>query len=165
MTDPKSPKTTSAQRQAALRQRARSLAYGFDDDDIRTAPDTALVEALAIAYRARQTAPIEGIAVELLHRLGRAVTVTKTEGSVTGTAQTEVEPEIPQHFAEVEPAQTEVAPVTVTDRGYPSEVRRMALGMADEGKSSREIADAIKAKLGRCPDVRNMAKLVRRWRS
>ncbi len=153
MTDStKTPKTTSAQRQAALRQRARSLAYGIDDDDIRTAPDTALLEALPIAYRNRQSATVEGIVVELLLRLGRNVKILP------------VDP--PDVTVTPEPIEEEVEPVTVTvtSRGYPVEVQRLAVDMADQGKSSREIVEVIRGKVGRAPDPSNMSKLIKGWR-
>lgn len=76
---PKTPKTTSAERQAALRQRARALAHGLDDADIRSAPDTALLEALPIAFRMRQTVVVESVLVDLLRRLGVEVTVTRVK--------------------------------------------------------------------------------------
>ena len=49
-------------------------------------------------------------------------------------------------------------------RGYPVEVQRMAVALADAGQSAREIREAIIAAVGRAPDTNNMAKLVRRWR-
>ncbi|SDX69201.1 hypothetical protein [Thiocapsa roseopersicina] len=148
MTDStKAPRTTSAQRQAALRQRARSLAYGIDDEDIRSAPDTALLEALPVAFRNRQTAPIEAIAIELLLRLGRQVKI------------------IP-----VEPSSVTVTPIDATSgasatRGYPIEVQQLAVDMAAQGRSSPEIHKAILAMVGRAPAVSNLSKAIRRWQS
>jgi hypothetical protein len=159
MTDStKAPKTTSAQRQAALRQRARSLAYGLDDAQIRTAPDTAILEAVAIAFRNRQSAVLEDLAVELLLRLGRHVKIIPVDpSSVTVTPDSPV--------STVTVTQTETTPGTKTRRGYPVEVQRLAVDMADQGKSSREIQAAITAMVGRAPDTRNVAKIIRRWRS
>jgi hypothetical protein len=53
----------------------------------------------------------------------------------------------------------------VTRRSYPVEVRRLAVAMADAGKSSREIVEAIREKVGRAPDVGNVKKLIKGWRS
>lgn len=162
----KTPKTTSAQRQAALRQRARSLAFGIEDDDIRSAPDTALLEALPIAYRLKQAAVVETIMVDLLRRLGVAVTVTHVKPiEELKTSAVTVTPDPPAQPVTVtsEPIEEKVEPKT--RRSYPIEVQRLAVGMADEGKSSREIAAAIEDRVGRAPDVRNMAKLIQRWRS
>ncbi|EGV19033.1 hypothetical protein [Thiocapsa marina] len=165
MTDPKAPKTTSAQRQAALRQRARSLAYGLDDDDIRTAPDTALLEALPIAYRARQTAPIEGIVVELLHRLGRHVKIIPVEPPDVTVTRRGYPPADPPVSSVTVTTTPEPTPEPKSRRSYPIEVQRMAVGMADAGITSREIVDAIKAMVGRAPAVSNVQKLLKGWRA
>jgi hypothetical protein len=69
MAAPKTPKTTSAQRQAELRRRARSLAYGLDDDEIGKAADSTLLEAIPQAYRLKQSVVIETIAAEPVRRL------------------------------------------------------------------------------------------------
>lgn len=164
MTDPtKTPRTTSAQRQAALRQRARALALGIDDEDIRAAPDSALLEAIGVAYRNRQSATVEGIVVELLLRLGRNVRIIPVDPPDVTVTPEPIEEEVETDNVTV--TQPEPITVTVTRRSYPTEVQRLAVAMADEGKSSREIVEAIKAEVGRAPDVRNMAKLIKSWRS
>jgi hypothetical protein len=53
----------------------------------------------------------------------------------------------------------------VTRRSYPIEVQQLAIDMADAGRSSREIVEAIREKVGRAPDTRNMAKLIKNWRA
>ncbi len=146
----KTPKTTSAQRQAALRQRARALAYRIEDDDIRTAPDTAVLEAVGIAYRLRQAAVVENIMVDLLRRLGVTVTVTHVRPveELTTSAVT------------VTPEPIEPIPVTVTPDPAPAtdrDTRIMTLHMA--GESKRSIARAVGCSDG---TVRNVIKS---WRS
>jgi hypothetical protein len=155
MTDTNAPKTTSAQRQAALRQRARALAYGLDDAQIRSAPDTAILEAVAIAFRNRQSAALEDLAVELLRRLDRHVAVTKIDP-----------PPIPAPAVTVTQALPET-PVTErkpSAREYPADVRRMALKMRDEGAKTGDTDEAVKAAVGRSPGCSNLAKLLRQWR-
>jgi hypothetical protein len=39
----------------------------------------------------------------------------------------------------------------------------MAIKLKAEGKQNREIAEAIKARLGRCPDSKNMTAILRQW--
>ncbi len=166
--------TTSAQRQAALRQRAREIAFGIDDDAVRAAPDSVLVEGLAMAYRAKQVAPVEAIAAELLLRLGkvepRSVTVTAPDPvTVTQPPATE-QPRI----VTVTPPETPPGPVTVTPpetvtatkppRHFSREARLLGIRLADAGKPSGEICAAIEAAHGKAPDPTNLAKLLRGWR-
>ena len=47
--------------------------------------------------------------------------------------------------------------------GYPLELKVMAVKMKDAGRQNREIAEAIKARLGRCPDSKNMPALLKAW--
>lgn len=47
--------------------------------------------------------------------------------------------------------------------GYPTEIKTMAIKLKAEGKQNREIAEAIKARLGRCPDSKNMTAILRQW--
>ena len=47
--------------------------------------------------------------------------------------------------------------------GYPLELKVMAVKMKDAGRQNREIAEAIKARLGRCPNSKNMPALLRSW--
>ena len=49
-------------------------------------------------------------------------------------------------------------------RGYPPEVKALAVRMADEGQPTTAIRAAILDRLGRAPDISNMARLVRSWR-
>ena len=46
---------------------------------------------------------------------------------------------------------------------YPLELKVMAVKMKDAGRQNREIAEAIKARLGRCPNSKNMPALLRSW--
>jgi chromosome segregation ATPase len=50
-------------------------------------------------------------------------------------------------------------------RGYPAEIKAMAVRLADEGQPTTEIRAAILDRLGRAPDISNMARLVRSWRA
>ncbi len=143
------------------------MAYGIEEDDIRSAPDTALLEAVGIAYRLRQTAVVENIMVDLLRRLGVTVTVTHVRPveELTTSAVT-VTPEPIEPIPDLEKT-SDLNPVsvTVTRRGYPIEAQQMAVGMADEGKSSREIVAAIEELVGRAPAVSNLQKLIKGWRA
>jgi len=49
-------------------------------------------------------------------------------------------------------------------RGYPIEVKRLAVQMADAGKPSPEICEAILAAHGKTLGVSNLGRQVRRWR-
>lgn len=132
--------TTSAQRQAALRQRAREIAFGIDDDAVRAAPDSVLIEGLAMAYRAKQAAPVAAIAAELLLRLGRDKPVTVTAPD----------------------------PVTVKPkhrRFYPPEIQAIALRMEDAGARTADIRDAVEAAHGTAPKGGNLRTLMIGWRS
>lgn len=56
----------------------------------------------------------------------------------------------------------------VTDgkpRGYPAEIKALAVRLADEGNPTTEIRAAILEACGRAPDISNMARLVRQWRA
>jgi hypothetical protein len=55
-------------------------------------------------------------------------------------------------------------PVTVT-RGYPTDIKRLAVKLADEGQPTAEIRAAILAAHGKAPDISNLARLVRQWRA
>lgn len=47
--------------------------------------------------------------------------------------------------------------------GYPADIKMLAIKLKAEGKQNREIAEAIKARLGRCPDSKNMTALLKAW--
>ncbi|EXJ14041.1 hypothetical protein [Imhoffiella purpurea] len=53
----------------------------------------------------------------------------------------------------------------ITPRGYPSDIKRLAVELADEGKPTSEVRAAILAAHGKAPDISNMAKLVGQWRA
>ncbi|EIC19507.1 hypothetical protein [Thiorhodovibrio frisius] len=66
------------------------------------------------------------------------------------------------------PARPSPAQNTVTDdkpRGYPTEVKALAVRMADEGKETKEIRAAILEACGKAPDISNLARLMRQWRA
>ena len=48
-------------------------------------------------------------------------------------------------------------------QAYPLEIKSLAIKLKAEGKQNREIAEAIKARLGRCPDSKNMTAILRQW--
>ncbi|EGV18780.1 hypothetical protein [Thiocapsa marina] len=173
MTDSTTPKTTSAQRQAALRRRASELAYGLDDSEIGKAADSTLFEAIPQAFRLKQSVAIESIAAELVRRLrARSVTVTTPEApEVTVTIPepppvtvTEPQPKRVTVTSQTDQATVGLHGVTVTKRGYPPAVKQMAIGMLDAGASSRDVCEAIQAAHGKAPDVSNLARLARGWR-
>jgi hypothetical protein len=56
------------------------------------------------------------------------------------------------------------APVTVT-RGYPTDIKRRAVKLADQGQPTPEIRPANLAAHGKAPDISNLARLVRQWRA
>ncbi len=117
------------------------------------AADSLVIEALLYSYRRKLPHDFKALSAELLRRLQAArVTVTQTE---------EVEPV----SAPVTVTTPEPTPESKTRRSYPIEVQRLAIDMADRGKSSREIQAAIMERCGRAPAVSNLAKLIKNWRS
>jgi hypothetical protein len=162
MTDSKQrPKTTSAQRQAALRQRARALAQGLDEARMRSAPDTALLEALPAAYRLKQAAVIEDLVIELLRRLDVHVTLVRVNPPAATVPAAVSDPEVPDETVTV----TQSSETKVSTRTYPVAVQRMAVELADRGATSREVREAILKAEGRAPASSNLAKMLRLWRS
>jgi hypothetical protein len=138
---------TPAQRQRDLRARAATLIAEGTETDLQAAADSLLIEALGTAYRRGQSYALADISGELLRRLNHP-------GPLALVARPEPEPK-PNPKPE---------PVTVT-RGYPPEVKRMAAELLDAGASSREIRAAILKAHGKAPDGRNIARLVRSWRT
>jgi hypothetical protein len=55
-------------------------------------------------------------------------------------------------------------PVTVT-QGYPTDIKRLAVKLTDEGMRCGEIREAIIAAHGKAPDSSNLARLIRQWRT
>lgn len=147
-TTTKRPPRTPAQRQRDLRARAATLIAEGTATDLQAAADSLLIEALGTAYRRGQSYALADIAGELLRRLNHP-------GPFAPVAR----PDRPTVTPEPEPA-----PVTVT-RGYPPEVKRMAVELLDAGATSQEIRAAILKAHGKAPDRRNIARLVRSWRT
>jgi hypothetical protein len=143
----KRPARTPAQRQRDLRARAATLIAEGTETDLQAAADSLLIEALGTAYRRGQSYALADIAGELLRRLSHP-------GPLAPVARPEPEPE-PDPKPE---------PGTVT-RGYPTEVKSMAVELLDAGASSRDIRAAILKACGKAPDRRNVARLVRSWRA
>ena len=48
--------------------------------------------------------------------------------------------------------------------GYPPDVKKLAVEMADQGAAPAEIRSTILDRCGRAPDRKNVAKLIRTWR-
>ena len=48
--------------------------------------------------------------------------------------------------------------------GYPPDVKKLAVEMADRGAAPAEIRSTILDRCGRAPDRKNVAKLIRTWR-
>jgi hypothetical protein len=151
----KRPARTGAQRQRELRIKALDLLSG-DADAMASAPVSAILEAIAPAFRKGDPFAVADLAAELLRRMDtphrfsltwvnpETVTVTAPHEPVTVTKQPE--------------------PVTVT-RGYPTDIKRLAVKLADEGQPTAEIRAAILAAHGKAPDISNLARLVRQWRA
>ncbi|UHD17390.1 hypothetical protein [Thiocapsa bogorovii] len=160
----KRPARTGAQRQRELRIKALELLSG-DEDAIAAAPVSAILEAIAPAFRKGDPFAVADLVNELLRRMDTPHRFKLTWidlDRVTVTQQPE--PETAPRIVTVT-TQSETPPGPKPARGYSPEVRRMALSMADAGISSREIVDAIKAAHGKAPDLSNMAKLLRQWRA
>jgi hypothetical protein len=144
-TTTKRPPRTPAQRQRDLRARAATLIVEGTETDLQAAADSLLIEALGTAYRRGQSYALADIAGELLRRLNHPAPFARPDRPT-------VTPE------------PEQAPVTVT-RGYPPAVKRMAVELLDAGATSQEIRAAILKAHGKSPDRRNIARLVRSWRT
>ena len=79
----------------------------------------------------------------------------------------ELQAEVKRLAAEVDRLTAASNPVTdgVKPRGYPPEVKALAVKMADEGQPTTAIRATILEACGRAPDTSNMARLVRQWRA
>lgn len=162
---PKRPARTPAQRRADLRARAATMLMDNNESALLQAADAVVIEALLHSYRRKLPHDFAALSAELLRRLQAArVTVTPIPEPIEVKVEPTPEPEAvtvtkPEPTPEPTPA-----PVTVT-RGYPIEVQRLAVQMADADAPSRDIRAAIMERLGRAPSVSNVAKLVSRWRA
>ncbi len=167
MTDPqatKRPARTGAQRQRERRIKALELLSG-NEDAIAAAPVSAILEAIPPAFRRSDPFAVADLVNELLRRMDTPHRFKLTwidPDRVTVTPQPE--PETAPRIVTVT-TQPETPPEPKPARGYSVEVRRLALDMADQGRSSREIVEAIQAAHGKAPDLSNMAKLLRQWRA
>ena len=160
-TPTKRPARTPAQRRADLRARAVTLLMD-DEASLLQSADSLVIEALLHAFRRKLPHDFDTLAAELRRRIDQrreSVTVTKAMDIDAEDQAEAVTVTTPEPTPETTPA-----PVTVT-RGYPIEIQRLAVGMADDGKSSRQIHDEIMGRLGRAPSVSNVAKLVKSWRA
>ena len=53
----------------------------------------------------------------------------------------------------------------VTSQQYPDEIKILAVKMKSEGSTNAEIINAIEQEVGRAPDSKNIAKLLKLWAS
>ncbi|EIC23790.1 hypothetical protein [Thiorhodovibrio frisius] len=170
---------TSAERMRRVREKARLAFDSEETPDLSQLPDSALLDYLRQAYQARMTWHMASAAKELFQRANARgaryplrpsferiepeadipATVTKKESTTGGDDS----PAIPATVAENKP---EASP-TLSDkpRGYPTEVKRLAVRLTDEGKETKAIRAAILEACGKAPDISNLARLVRQWRA
>lgn len=127
---------------------------------MRSAPDTALLEAFPAAYRLRQAAVIEDIVIELLRRLDVHVKLARVDPPAATVPAAESDPQVPGETVTV----TQSSETKVSTRTYPVAVQRMAVELADSGATSREVREAIQKAEGRAPESSNLAKMLRLWR-
>lgn len=137
---------------------------------MNTLPDSALLEALRLAYGAQSTYGMAGAVRELFERANARGARDPLEPSfkriepvtVAKNDDTAPAPE-PVTVAETKPAKPTEPPSNA--RGYPPEVKARAVALADAGTPTREIHAAIMAECGRSPDSSNLARLIRQWRA
>lgn len=127
---------------------------------MRSAPDTALLEALPAAYRLKQAAVIEDIGIELLRRLDVHVKLVRVDPPAATVPAALINPEDPDESVTV----TQSSETKISPRTYPVAVQRMAVELADNGATSREVREAIQKAEGRAPESSNLAKMLRLWR-
>lgn len=156
MTDPtKRPARTGAERQRELRTKALDLLSG-QAGAMASAPVSAILEAIAPAWRKGDPFTVADLANELLRRMDTPHRFKLTR----------IDPEPLTITAKPEAVTVTKAPDPVTvARGYPSDIKRLAVKLADEGKSTAEIRAAILAAHGKAPDISNLARLARAWRA
>lgn len=158
---------TPAERMARTRQKARAALAGESPAPIDQIPDTALLEALRVSYRQAMTHDMAACVAELFRRANPRAPAGQSL-LVTFAALESAEAQISATVTEIDTAtvaETDSATVTeIQSRGYPDDIRSLAIALTDEGKTNAEIRAAIRSRLGRAPDKGNLPRLVRSWR-
>lgn len=176
-----------AERMARTRLKARE-AMSATHPDLTDVSDTGLFEALRVSYKRGLTWDMALVVEELYRRVNpRAATGQSLEVTFTATVAapdagedarvTTLEPETVADnrstdagtdsptVSENSDAVTETTTSTTKPpRAYPTDIKRLAVELADQGKPTAEIRAAILAEHGKAPDISNLARLVRQWR-
>lgn len=161
---------TPAERMARTRLKARE-AIGETDPDLSDVSDTGLFEALRVSYRRGLTWDMARVVEELFRRANpRAAAGQSLEVRFTATAAAldtldAAKKATPKPATVADNDAANQRPETTPPRGYPTDIKRLALKLADEGQPTPEIRAAILAAHGKAPDISNLARLVRQWRA
>ena len=161
---------------AESRLRALEALNASTEPDLAGVSIAGLLECLRVAMRDGAPWQMADPVAELFRRANERtrhkVAVSfhgiepKDNATVAKTSEAQAE-SIPATVADNYQSESAELPATVTkkERGYPPEVKRRAVALADAGKPTREIHAAILEACGRAPDISNLARLVRSWRA
>lgn len=136
-----------------------------EDLDLSAVSTTGLLEVVRVSVRKGTPWLMVDAVSELFERSN-----AKAETPVAVTFSHAREVENSATVAEKQPKETQAKSETVAEnkgkaQSYPTEVKAMAVDLADAGKPTAEVRAAILDSCGRAPDISNLARLVRRWRA
>lgn len=167
---------SAAQRMATSRLRALEALNASTEPDLSGVSIAGLLECCRVAMRDgapwRMTDPVAELFRRANERTRHKVAVSfrgieSEEGAtVAENIEAQAEP-IPAPVTDHHPSKSADNPATVTkkERGYPVEIKRMAVEMFDAGKPTAEIRQAILDQLGRAPRMDNIKRQIdEQWR-